>query len=166
MVKNLPEMWETRVWSLGQEDPLQKEMAKPLQDSCLENSMDGGACRATVHGVARSRTRLGDFTFTVLAYVWGAVENHTGLGEIRYWIRWKLGSNSWEKLNASSYCLSFFEKKNINRLFLKNGFRCTEQFSIQYREFHFPTSYTAFPVWTSFVWEWYIYYHSLSNQYR
>ena len=27
MVKNPPEMWETRVQSLGQEDPLEKEMA-------------------------------------------------------------------------------------------------------------------------------------------
>ena len=27
MVKNLPAMWETRVRSLGQEDPLEKEMA-------------------------------------------------------------------------------------------------------------------------------------------
>ena len=26
--------------------------------------MDGGACWATVHGVAQSRTRLSDFTFT------------------------------------------------------------------------------------------------------
>ena len=36
----------------------------PLQYSCLENSMDGGAWWATVHGVAESRTRLSDFTFT------------------------------------------------------------------------------------------------------
>ena len=36
----------------------------PLQYSCLENPMDGGAWLATVHGVARSRTRLSDFTFT------------------------------------------------------------------------------------------------------
>ena len=36
----------------------------PLQYSCLENPMDGGAWRATVHGVAKSRTRLRDFTFT------------------------------------------------------------------------------------------------------
>ena len=35
----------------------------PLQYSCLENPMDGGAWRAAVHGVARSRTRLSDFTF-------------------------------------------------------------------------------------------------------
>ena len=34
----------------------------PLQCSCLENSMDGGAWWATVHGVAKSRTRLSEFT--------------------------------------------------------------------------------------------------------
>ena len=32
--------------------------------SCLENPMDGGAWWAAVHGVAKSRTRLRDFTFT------------------------------------------------------------------------------------------------------
>ena len=36
----------------------------PLQYSCLENSMDGGAWWATVHGVTKSWTRLSDFTFT------------------------------------------------------------------------------------------------------
>ena len=36
----------------------------PLQYSCLENPMDGGAWWATVHGVAKSRTQLSDFTFT------------------------------------------------------------------------------------------------------
>ena len=36
----------------------------PLQYSCLENLMDGGAQQAAVHGVAKSRTRLSDFTFT------------------------------------------------------------------------------------------------------
>ena len=36
----------------------------PLQHSCLENPMDGGAWKAAVHGVAQSRTRLSDFTFT------------------------------------------------------------------------------------------------------
>ena len=35
----------------------------PLQYSCLENPMDGGAWKAAVHRVARSRTRLSDFTF-------------------------------------------------------------------------------------------------------
>ena len=36
----------------------------PLQSSCLENPMDGGAWWAAVHGVTKSRTRLSDFTFT------------------------------------------------------------------------------------------------------
>ena len=36
----------------------------PLQYSCLENPMDRGAWWAAVHGVAGSRTRLSDFTFT------------------------------------------------------------------------------------------------------
>ena len=36
----------------------------PLQYSCLENPMDAGAWCAAVHGVAKSRTRLSDFTFT------------------------------------------------------------------------------------------------------
>ena len=35
----------------------------PLQCSCLENPMDGGAWWAAVHGVAKSQTRLSDFTF-------------------------------------------------------------------------------------------------------
>ena len=36
----------------------------PLQYSCLENPMDGGTWWAAVHGVAKSQTRLSDFTFT------------------------------------------------------------------------------------------------------
>ena len=36
----------------------------PLQYSCLENPMGGGAWWATVHGVPRNQTRLSDFTFT------------------------------------------------------------------------------------------------------
>ena len=36
----------------------------PHQYSCLENPVDGGASWAAVHGVAKSRTQLSDFTFT------------------------------------------------------------------------------------------------------
>ena len=83
-VKNLPAMPETWVWYLGWEDPLNKI---PLQysdlensmgciihvvakswtwlsdfhfhrDSCLENSMNRGAWRATVRGVTKNRTKL------------------------------------------------------------------------------------------------------------
>ena len=39
----------------------------PLQYSCLENSMDGGACWAAVHGAAKSRTRLSHLTIVHLA---------------------------------------------------------------------------------------------------
>ena len=35
----------------------------PLQYSCLENPMDGGAWKTAVHGVAEGRTRLSGFTF-------------------------------------------------------------------------------------------------------
>ena len=36
----------------------------PLQYSCLENPMDGGAWWATVRGFSKSQTRLSDFSFT------------------------------------------------------------------------------------------------------
>ena len=42
----------------------------PLQYSCLENSMDGGAWWAAVHGIAESQTRLSDFTFTSTFMHW------------------------------------------------------------------------------------------------
>ena len=45
----------------------------PLQYSCLENPMDGGAWWATVHRVAKSRTRLSNFTFTLSAGSWKSV---------------------------------------------------------------------------------------------
>ena len=40
----------------------------PLQYSCLENPMDGGAWWATVHGVAKSWTQLSDFTPLLFSY--------------------------------------------------------------------------------------------------
>ena len=57
MVKNSPAMQETRVRSLGQEDPLEKEMATtPVL--LPENPMNKEVWRATVHEVAKSWTRL------------------------------------------------------------------------------------------------------------
>ena len=41
-----------------------------LQYSCLENPMDGGAWWAEVHGVAKSRIGLSDFTFTLHFHAW------------------------------------------------------------------------------------------------
>ena len=57
MVQNLPAMWETWVRSLGWEDPLEEEMAT---HSSLENPMDRGTWRATVHGIEKSWTQLSD----------------------------------------------------------------------------------------------------------
>ena len=52
------------------------EMTNPLQYSCLENPMDGGAWWAAVHGVAKSQTRLSNFTFTfILSYCVHVLEN-------------------------------------------------------------------------------------------
>ena len=43
----------------------------PLQYLCLENPMDGGAWEATVHGVAKSRRQLSNFTFfSYIGYVY------------------------------------------------------------------------------------------------
>ena len=41
-----------------------EDSGTPLQYSCLGNLMDGGAWWAAVHGVAKSWTRLSNFTFT------------------------------------------------------------------------------------------------------
>ena len=45
-------------------DGIREGNGTPLQYSCLENPIDGGAWWAAVHGVTKSRTRLNDFTFT------------------------------------------------------------------------------------------------------
>ena len=50
--------WPNLTWISGEGN------GTPLQYSCLENPMDGGAWWAAVHGVTTSRTRLSDFTFT------------------------------------------------------------------------------------------------------
>ena len=63
MVKNLPAMQETQVLSLGWEDPLEKGMA--AVSSVLTGQFpwteEPGRLHV-VHGVAKSRTRLSDFT--------------------------------------------------------------------------------------------------------
>ena len=56
MVKNPPASAGDAGSIPGQEDPLEEEMAKPLQYACLENSMDRGAWWATVYGVTKSQT--------------------------------------------------------------------------------------------------------------
>ena len=61
MVKNLPAMLETQeMWihSLGWKDSPGGRHGNPPQYSCLEDPMDRGAWRATVHRTAKSLTRL------------------------------------------------------------------------------------------------------------
>ena len=57
MVNNVPEMQETWIWTLGQEDPLEKEMA--THSSILAWRIPWtGVWRATVHRVMKSWTQL------------------------------------------------------------------------------------------------------------
>ena len=71
----------------------------PLQYSCLENSMEGGAWWATVHGVAKSRTQLGDFIYS-LTLPW---ESDSASGSLP--AQWKL---LLAPMHASqSYCHPF-----------------------------------------------------------
>ena len=63
LVKNLPaNAGDTRNTGLipGSERSPGEGNGNPLQYSCLENSMDRGAWWATVHGVTKSQTGLGD----------------------------------------------------------------------------------------------------------
>ena len=61
-LKCLPAIWETWVQSLGGEDPLEKGMAAYSSILAWRIAMDRGAWQATVHGVAKSRTQLSNFT--------------------------------------------------------------------------------------------------------
>ena len=56
MVKNPPAMQEVQVQSLDWKDPLEKGMAYPLQNSCLESPMERGHWLAIAGGAAESWT--------------------------------------------------------------------------------------------------------------
>ena len=62
MVKNLPAMWKTWLPSLGWEDPLGEDMATHSSILAWRIPMDRGAWWATVHGVAKSWTRLSNIS--------------------------------------------------------------------------------------------------------
>ena len=79
----------------------------PLQYSCLENPMGGGAWWATVHGVAKSRTRLSDFTFTSLNWVF-AYSSEKKFFFVFFFLL-LLYSKIWEYVwkDAATFCLFF-----------------------------------------------------------
>ena len=60
MVKNPLAMWETWVWSLGWQDPLEEGMVTHSSILAWRIPMDRGSWQATVHGVAKSQTWLSD----------------------------------------------------------------------------------------------------------
>ena len=62
MVKNLPIMQETQVWSLGLEDPLEEGLATHSSILAQRIPMDRGAWQATVHRVTKSQARLNRLT--------------------------------------------------------------------------------------------------------
>ena len=84
-VKNpsaVQETHETWLRSLGWEYPLEKMVTNPLQNSCVRNPLNRGACRTTVQGVAKSRTKMSDSAWT-----WMCVKNW--LNQIldgHYWV--------------------------------------------------------------------------------
>ena len=51
-------------WIVDSSVVVRRRRWHPTPVLCLENPMDGGAWKAAVHGVAKSRTRLSDVTFT------------------------------------------------------------------------------------------------------
>ena len=58
----------------------------PLQYSCLENPMDGGAWWATLHGVAKSGTRLSHFTFFSFLLSYASVKCSRLQRLLRHWM--------------------------------------------------------------------------------
>ena len=66
-VKRLPAMQETQVWSQGQEDPLEKEMATHSSTLAWKIPWTEEPGKLLVHGVTKSRTQLSDFTFLSLS---------------------------------------------------------------------------------------------------
>ena len=58
VVKNPPAMWDTWVQSLGWEDPMEESMAIHANILAWRIPMERGAWQATVHGAAKTQTRL------------------------------------------------------------------------------------------------------------
>ena len=68
-VQNMPAVQETRVQSLGWEDPLEKKMATPLQYPCLENLMDRGQRIVGCSPWGRNNNAYMCAYYTYIAYI-------------------------------------------------------------------------------------------------
>ena len=75
----------TRIRSLGWEDSLEKGMATHSSILAWRIPMHRGAWQATVHGVAKSRTRLNDFHFSLSLLIdWRAIVSLPA----HFWLAW------------------------------------------------------------------------------
>ena len=101
----------------------------PLQYSCLENPMDGGAWRVTVYRVAKSWTWLSDLTSLLLQPI--VINRQINLSGFlflrilwRSWIRISLSS-----FHFSSSMLGFFSNSFLNQILIKFNIRSIVSFS-------------------------------------
>ena len=94
--KRLPTMWETQVQSLGREDPLEKEMATHSSIHAQRIPWTEEPGGATVHAVAKSRTRLCDFSSAQLSLCFWLLHTFCSL-EILHIL--------WIHLSGLPYCL-------------------------------------------------------------
>ena len=90
MVKHLPAMWETWVWSLGQEDPLEKEMATHSSTLAWKIPWMEEPGRLQSMG-SQSQTRLSDFTF---------FQRYFALGSLLCFVFWFGLGDCWGILEA------------------------------------------------------------------
>ena len=109
----------------------------PLQHSCLENPMDGGAWWAAVHGVAKSRIQLSDLTFTLhFPVLEKEMATHSGVlawripgtgepGGLLSMGSHRIGHN-WSDLAAAAAAdiFKFYEVQLINVFFYEQCFLC------------------------------------------
>ena len=92
----------------------------PLQYSCLENPMDGGAWWAAFHGVVKSWTRLSDFTFTHWRRKWQPTPvflpgESQGLGSLVGCCLWaRRVGHDWSDLAAAAAAARFCQSKSLS----------------------------------------------------
>ena len=95
LVKNVPAMWETWVWSQGWEDSPGEGKGYPLQYSGLENSMD-----CMVHGITKSWTQLSDLQFR---FHFHFLCHYCHLGSPRHWLALISKASHFLSLNLSFF---------------------------------------------------------------
>ena len=107
------------IWLIGEGN------GTPLQYSCLENPTDGGAWQTAVHGVAKSRTRLSNFTFTPWRRQWqptpvflpGESQGRRSLVGYRLWGRTESDMTEATQQQQQQH-LAYFTKHNVLQIHL------------------------------------------------